>query len=140
MRVSLTILLLFISAIAHAKHAPYYDLISNIKNFDKALVARDTIRLKELLDDEIGYGHSNGWIQTKRDLINDLYNGKLTYTKISTSDEILVVKDKNASMRMTAEVDIVLNGSPMQFKLKVLQVWVKKKKHWVLFARQSVKV
>ena len=92
------------------------------------------------MDDEIGYGHSNGWIQTKRDLINDLYNGKLTYTKISTSDEKLVVKDKNASMRMTAEVDIVLNGSPMQFKLKVLQVWVKKKKHWVLFARQSVKV
>jgi hypothetical protein len=126
--------------VAHAEHAPYYDLISNIKNFDKALIAGDTVRLNELLDDEIGYGHSNGWIQTKRDLINDLYNGKLTYTKISTSDEKLVVKDKNASMRMTAEVDIVLNGSPLQFKLKVLQVWVKKKKHWVLFARQSVKV
>ena len=125
---------------AYAERTPYYDLISNIKAFDKALVARDTIRLKELLDDDIGYGHSNGWIQTKRDLINDLYNGKLTYTKISTSDEKLVVKDKNASMRMTAEVDIVLNGSPMQFKLKVLQVWVKKKKHWILFARQSIKV
>ena len=126
--------------VAYAERTPYYDLISNIKAFDKALVARDTIRLKELLDDDIGYGHSNGWIQTKRDLINDLYNGKLTYTKISTSDEKLVVKDKNASMRMTAEVDIVLNGSPMQFKLKVLQVWVKKKKHWILFARQSIKV
>ncbi len=136
----IVVIFILFQFVAHAEHAPYYDLISNIKDFDKALIARDTIRLKELLDDEIGYGHSNGWIQTKRDLINDLYNGKLTYTKISTSEEKLVVEDKAATMRMTAEVDIVLNGSPMQFKLKVLQVWVKKKKHWVLFARQSVKV
>ncbi len=136
----IVVIFILFQFVAYAEHAPYFDLISNIKDFDKALIARDTVRLKELLDDEIGYGHSNGWIQTKRDLINDLYNGKLTYTKISTSEEKLVVEDKAATMRMTAEVEIVLNGSPMQFKLKVLQVWVKKKKHWVLFARQSVKV
>jgi hypothetical protein len=50
------------------------------------------------------------------------------------------VEGKTASARMTVDVDVLMDGKPMSFKLKVLQVWVWKNKHWQLFARQSVKM
>jgi ketosteroid isomerase-like protein len=132
------ILLLFVSFGAFAQKEA--DLKNTVLALDKALIAKDSVALQGLLDDEVSYGHSNGWIETKRDVIHDLYNGKLTYKQIRQESQSVKVSGKVAYARYVAELDIEMNGKPIQLKLSVLQVWVWKNKHWTLFARQSTKV
>ncbi len=135
-----TILLLFLSCALFAQQPDYVSLNHAIADFDKALETRDTVALKWLLSDRINYGHSNGWIETKRELIEDLYNGKLIYKKITATAPATKTSGNTAAARSTADIDAVMDGKLMSFKLKVLQVWLWENEHWVLFARQSVSV
>ena len=141
MRCLLTISLLFISIGVFGRKADTTLLRRSVEEFDGALIKRDTIVLKRILSDNLSYGHSNGWIQSKTEVIGDLYSGKISYKKIESKGfEIAGTTKNTASIRMNAEIDLEMNGKPLQVKLSVLQVWVWKSKHWELFARQSVKI
>jgi hypothetical protein len=130
--------LLALSTSGFAKKADKEGLMIAIADFDKALIDKDSVALKRLLSDEVSYGHSNAWLENKQEVIVDLYNGKLTYKKIEQESPEIKIYGKSASVRTVANIDAVLDGKLMSFKLKVLQVWVWKNNHWELFARQSV--
>jgi hypothetical protein len=44
-----------------------------------------------------------------------------------------------ASVRFVGVYDSTFDGKRAETRLKVLEIWVKKKKGWKLFARQAVK-
>ncbi len=138
MKYLLTILLLTINTAIFAQQPDYGALNHAIVDFDKALELRDSVALKWLLSDKVSYGHSNGWIETKKEVITDLYNGKLIYKKIAATTPEIKTEGTVAAARSVAEIDAVMDGKLMSFKLKVLQVWVWEGGHWALFARQSV--
>jgi hypothetical protein len=140
MRYLFFLLLVAVSIKSFAQKQDKGSIATVISSFDKALVSKDSVELKKLLSDSLSYGHSNGWIETKADVIGDLFNGKLTYKQINAPSPDITVEGKTASARMTVDADVLMDGKPMSFKLKVLQVWVWKNKHWQLFARQSVKM
>ncbi len=140
MRYLVTILFLFVSVTLFAQMPDSKALDNAIADFDKALINTDSVALKRLLSNDLLYGHSNGWVETKKELITDLFNGKLMYVTISPKIENKTIEGNSAAVRSYAEIDCVMDGKPMSFKLKVLQVWVWKNKKWELFARQSVKV
>ncbi len=107
---------------------------------DRALLAKDSISLKRLLDGNMTYGHSNGWIQTKNDVVSDLFNGKITYKQITVTDKDIKVSGRYATVRMKADVDVMVSNTPVHVRLNILQVWRWKHRHYVLIARQSVKI
>jgi len=138
MRQKLIILLLIISTNTFAQKANSLDLEKCVADLNTALVNRDTFRLRILLRDDLHYFHSNGWQQSKTDVMDDLYNGKLTYKKIITSNQSLHFISKDlASVNMTAEIDAVLNSKPMHLSLDVVQMWSWKENRWELFSRLS---
>jgi delta-aminolevulinic acid dehydratase/porphobilinogen synthase len=123
--------------------------------FDRALVNADTVVLKELLHDQVLYGHSNGWIQNKRSVIKDLYNGKIKYHSIEkprltepNSSGALVYEGmeydtiyKNIrTVNSLSQVAVTVDGEYLEIKLSVTQVWIKEKGKWQLVARQSTKI
>jgi hypothetical protein len=109
-------------------------------DLNKALVTQDTVALNQLLHEKVNYGHSNGWVQTKREVINDFVNGKLKYTSVeSVVGKVEVIKN-NALVRSESMVEGVGNGNAFKMKLQVLQVWMWEKNKWLLIARQSVKL
>lgn len=140
MRYIFTILSLFVCGSLFAQQPDYGSLPHAVADFDKSLETKDTVALKWLLSDKLQYGHSNGWIEKKEDVIKDLFNGKLTYKKIKATDQNVTTDGDVAAVRNTVDIDVLFNGKPMNFKLKVLQIWLWENKHWVLFARQSVSV
>jgi hypothetical protein len=140
MKLFTVILSFFLTASAFAQQPDYASLNHAVADFDKALEGKDSVALKWLLNDKVSYGHSNGWIETKQEVIDDLYNGKLTYKKISATKPDTRISGDVMSARSIADIDAVMNGKLMSFKLKVLQVWVWENEHWTLFARQSVPV
>jgi hypothetical protein len=111
-----------------------------VAKLNKALIAKDTVVLKQLLHRDATYGHSNGWVETKADVINDLVTGKLTYSKIDTKNVKWIVNNNVATIRNSSEISFELDGKPGELNLHVLQVWLKTNKGWQLLARQSTKI
>lgn len=141
MRYVLICLLFFVNSKVAAFQPPKRHIIdSAVIELDRALLNNDTSYLNVLLDKDIAYGHSNGWIETKRDVIDDLYNGKLIYKQINTTEKKIEFRGKVAIVRTKADVDVVVSNTPVHLKLGILQVWRLKHKRWVLIARQSVKI
>lgn len=107
---------------------------------NEALLKKDAAVLKVLLHNDLSYGHSNGWIQSKEDVMADFVSGKIEYKKIEIGEENFVVNKEAVSVRSITKVEGVVNGTAFSMSLQVLQVWKRIKKQWVLIARQSVKV
>lgn len=111
-----------------------------VTKFDKALLTKDTTVLKQLLHKDLSYGHSSAWVESKHDLLRNLYNGKITYTRVESKDLKWTVANDIASVRSKADLEYVLDGKPGAVTLHVLQVWRKSSGRWQLFARQSTKI
>lgn len=136
----LTIALLFTSLIVIAQ-ADSVELENAMRKLDKALLEKDSLVLAEVLYKEVSYGHSNGWVQTKKDVWDDFVSGKLIYKKITNSSSAIAAIDKKwATVRTNTAVEGKVNDKDFNMTLHVLQVWMKTKKGWQLFARQSAKI
>jgi hypothetical protein len=102
-------------------------------------VNKNTISLNQQTDKALSYGHSNGWVQSKADLIKDFETGYISYQSITEDSITVLINGTMANVRFVSNVSAALKGATNSFRLKVLEVWVKKSKRWVLFARQAVR-
>jgi Domain of unknown function (DUF4440) len=114
-------------------------LTTTVKEFHQALIKKNTISINQQTDKALTYGHSNGWVETKADLIKDLETGYISYQEIKEDSITITMNGDMANVRFLADIKASMKGVPNTFLLKVLEVWVKKSKRWVLFARQAVK-
>ena len=110
-----------------------------VAKFDKAILAKDTVVLKQLLHKDLSYGHSNAWVETKGDLLKNLFNGKITYTKIEAGQRQWLTAKDWANVRTTMNIEYVMDGKEGSVTLHVLQVWMKTNKGWQMIARQGAK-
>jgi len=112
-----------------------------MQQLDKALLQKDETVLKSVLHKDIGFGHSNGWIQTKNDILNDFTSGKLTYNKFeNNSSAIVKINKKYATVKTNTNAEGVVNRTAFKLTLHIMQFWIKTKKGWQLIARQSAKL
>ncbi len=139
MKYIFTILFLFLSICVVAQTADEQKLVTTVKEFHQALVNKNTISINQQTDKALSYGHSNGWVETKTDMIKNLETNYISYQSFK-EDSIKVSSNGNiANVRFVATIEASLKDSRTTYNLKVLEVWVKKGKRWLLFARQSVK-
>lgn len=138
MRGLVTILLFFTSLMVAAQTADE-KLITTIKEFHQALVKKNTVSIIQQTDKAMSYGHSNGWVETKAEMINNLQTGYLTYRSFKEDSLQVTINGNVAHARFIADIEATLNQKDSQYHLKVLEVWVKKGNRWLLFARQAVK-
>lgn len=126
---------------AFAQTADEAKLIATVKEFHQALVKQNTVSLNQQTDKALSYGHSNGWIQSKKDLIKDFERGYISYQSIKEDSITVLMNENMANVRFVADITATLGGTTTvnNYHLRVLEVWVKKGKRWVLFARQAVK-
>ena len=134
----LSILLFFIFIFAKAQ-TEEAKLATTIKEFHQALVKKNTISINQQTDRALSYGHSNGWVETKSDMLKNLETGYISYLGYKEDSLNVVVNGNVAHARFIADISASLNGTNGNNHLKVLEVWVKKGKRWLLFARQAVK-
>jgi len=137
-RAAITILLLLIAGLLRAQQDTG-KLMTTVKEFHQALVKRNTGAINQQTDKALSYGHSNGWVETKTDLIKNLETGYMSYFDYKEDSMNVVVNGNVAHARFIADIRASLNGNNANFHLKVLEVWVKKGKRWLLFARQAIR-
>jgi Domain of unknown function (DUF4440) len=138
MKLFITVSLMFFSFIGLAQ-TDEEKLKATVKEFHQALVNKNTISINQQTDKALSYGHSNGWVQTKADVIKDLETGFISYGEIKEDSIVIMINGNMANVRFLANITAKMKETTSNFKLRVLEVWVKKSKRWVLFARQAVK-
>jgi hypothetical protein len=138
MRKLLLILLLFISFGAFAQKAN--DLHGSIERFRYALLTRDTATMNELMARKFVYTHSNGWQQSRQEIKDDLYNGKIIYKKIDQKIVEEQIFKEDATVWFIADIVVEMEGKPVAIKLKVTQTWGLENGTWKLLMRSSVKI
>ena len=136
MKIGQLILLLFVHVAVYAQKDTI--LVKRCIDFHQKLIANDK-SLINYLDDNLSYGHSNGWLESRQDMLSNLNSGKIKYNGIE-EDSITSVADKDLGwVRFVADMNVEMNGKPVTFRLKVLEVWRQKDGSWKLYARQAVR-
>lgn len=110
-----------------------------IMEFHQSLVVKNISAINQQTDRELSYGHSNGWVETKKDMISNLETGYLKYNSFKEDSLVISMNGNVANARFVADINVTLRGNTATYRLKVLEVWVKKGKRWLLFARQAVR-
>jgi hypothetical protein len=138
MKFLLTMTLFFVSFVALGQ-TNEEKLTATVKEFHQALVKKNTIAVNQQTDKALSYGHSNGWVETKADIIKDLETGYISYQNFKEDSITVLINGNMANVRFIADITATMKEATNTYHLKVLEVWVKKAKRWVLFARQAVK-
>ena len=140
MKLVLAIVLLFVN-VAVSAQVDSLGLKHAMQKLDAALLQKNETDLNSVLHKDASFGHSNGWIQSKNDVLNDFKSGKLTYDKIENNSSVLVrINKKSATVKTNTNAEGNVNGTPFKLTLHVMQFWIKTKKGWQLIARQSSKL
>ncbi|MFM2139113.1 MAG: hypothetical protein RJA57_1420 [Bacteroidota bacterium] len=115
-------------------------LTGSVSGFHADLVNRHLDRIRRWTDPRLTYGHSNGWVESREDLLRNLETGVMRYEAFTTDSLALAFSGSTAQVRFIADIRAALNGAPpADYRLRVLEVWVKRGTRWHLFARQAVR-
>lgn len=131
------ILLLFDTRAYTQKSSSFESIVNNL---NQALIDKNQNQLSQLLHEDLSYGHSNGWVETKDELINNNVSHYLIYERIQMDSLTLNYSGKFAIIRYQAIHDVILKEKKISLLLHVCQVWIKSKGRWQLLARQSTKL
>ena len=132
------IVLLLGSVVVHAQ-TNEEKLTVTLKEFHQALVKKNTVSINQQTDKALSYGHSNAWVETKTEMIKNLETNYINYHSYKEDSLKVIINGNMANARFVADIAVTLNGNKGNYHLNVLEVWVKKGKRWLLFARQAVK-
>ncbi len=78
-------------------------------------------------------------MQTKADLIKDFETNYISYQKIKEDSITITRNGTMANVRFVSEITATMKATTNTYRLKVLEVWIKKGTRWLLFARQGIR-
>lgn len=93
--------------------------------------------LAGILDERLMYVHSNGWTQTKKEIIDDLKSGKLNYVSIDVKSNKVRVYNNTAIVNGAGSFQVTMDGKPLTIELSYTEVYVKEKSRWLLASRHA---
>lgn len=140
MKILFTILLLVFGCTTFAQSSDETKLIQTVREFHQALVKKNIVSINQQTDKALSYGHSNGWVENKTELMKDLETGLISYQKFTEDSITVSLNGSMANVRFLANVEATMRAVTNTYSLKVLEVWVRKGNRWVLFARQAIKI
>jgi len=136
----LTLTIFFITCFAAAAQTKEETTVAAaVEQLRLAMVNADSGKLVSLTSTKLSYGHSGGHVEDQKEFIEKIISGKSDFVKIDLSEQTISITRKTAVVRHNLAAVTNDNGKPGEVHLKVLLVWVKEKKHWLLLARQAVK-
>lgn len=111
-----------------------------MRQMHQALVSGNADSLRMFTSPDLTYGHSNGWVETQQQMLDNLHTGIIDYSSFAEDSMHVVISGKQAHIRFFAEIGATLNGKTSIYRLRVLEVWIKDGKSWKLYARQAVRI
>jgi predicted ester cyclase len=99
----------------------------------------DTAALGRILHDHLRYIHSNGWIESRDDILQDLSDSTLVYHKVTVQGDTVAVVGSTAVVTGRGIFDVSLRGERYQFNLLYTEVYARERERWWLVQRHACK-
>ncbi len=97
-------------------------------------------KLEAIVAEKLSYGHSGGHVEGKAEFVEKIVSGKSDFVSIDLTEQSISISGKTAVVRHILNAKTNDGGKPGEVHLRVLIIWQKKNGHWVLLARQAVKM
>ncbi|NOS93367.1 MAG: nuclear transport factor 2 family protein [Cyclobacteriaceae bacterium] len=140
MRKSLALLILLCISFIHEMPAqsPTDQQILTLskKKFDW-MIHKNVDSLALVLDNDLRYVHSNGWSETKQEVLDDLLSGKLNYVAVDIHAAQVRLYEQTAIVNGTGKFQVTMNGNPLTIELGYTEVYVKRQGKWLLATRHA---
>lgn len=104
------------------------------------LVKANHDSLNTLLADRVNYIHSNGWIQSRQEILDDMKSGKLKYESVNVESSEVNVMGTTAIVTGRGVFSGVMNGITFSVKLLYTEIYIKIDSNWKLVGRHACKV
>lgn len=115
-------------------------IIQLSKNKFEWLIIKNIDSLKMVLDDQAQYVHSNGWIQTKQEVLDDVISGKLNYQEVIVSEASVRLYPGMAILIGKGKFSGSVNKNLFTMELLYTEVYVKRGMKWLLTSRHANKL
>lgn len=132
--------LLLAAQVSSAQTKDSLALVKAINQLSAAMVSGDKTALYAITSSQLSYGHSGGAIENQEQFVTKISSGKSDFVDIALTEQTIAVAGKTAIVRHKLVAQTNDQGKPGQVQLKVLLVWQKERKNWVLLARQAIKL
>lgn len=104
------------------------------------MVKKQLDSLSNMLDERAVYVHSNGWQQNKKEVIEDLKNGKLIMNSVTVTEAKARVYKGAVIINGKGKFDVVVEGNSVVIELLYTEVYVRKKEGWLLVTRHANRI
>jgi hypothetical protein len=105
------------------------------------LIRKDYAALESLLAPDLQFIHSNGWVQSRQEVLDDLKSGKLNYTGISVEEASVRLYDNCSIVTGKGRFrGLMPDKSTFELRLLYTETYVKSGGRWLLAGRQAVKI
>jgi hypothetical protein len=112
----------------------------NIEKLHSALINKDSLGLENLIHDSVSYGHSNGLLETKHSLWQNLKSNYIKYYDIKYKQLKIQSFNNIKIVRYAMDVNVDFENKNFNLELYNQQTWLYQNKRWQLIARQATKI
>lgn len=127
--------LLSLNAFGQKSEAKSIIMLSQKKN--QLMIDKDTNALKKIFTEDIKYIHSNGKIDNLSSLLNSIGRKENKIFRQDLSQPEVRLKNKVAILVGNLAFSAVNKENKLEYDLVITEVWLKKKKKWVLWTRHA---
>lgn len=117
---------------------------TDIKNIHlqkfKWLIDKKTDSLSTLLHNDVHYIHSNGWKETKEELLRNIQSNKLSYQGVTIHESEVRIEGNTGIVTGKGTFNVSLDGKPMEIQLYYTEVYVITENGIKLMSRHACKI
>jgi glycerophosphoryl diester phosphodiesterase len=99
-----------------------------------------TDSLAMLLDDDVYYIHSNGWKESKEEVIKNIQSGKLRYINVDVQEADVRFKESTAVVTGKGIFNVSMEGKPLEINLYYTEVYAILPEGIKLLSRHACKI
>lgn len=104
------------------------------------MVNKNIDSLNAILDERVQYIHSNGWVENKKEIIEDIRSGKLVMSSVKVSEASARVYKGFVIVNGKGSFNVLLNGEPIDISLLYTEVYAKRQNGWLLVSRHANRI
>ena len=106
------------------------------RKFDH-MISVELDSLIPLLHPELQYIHSNGWVEDKNEVLDNLKSGYLSYNELKYKEAEVRLFGETAIITGLAEFNVALEGRRIVLDLLYSETWYKSENGWQLIHRHA---
>lgn len=106
----------------------------------KWMMDRNYDSIQWVLHPQVVFIHSNGWIQTASEVVEDLKSGKSFYLSVEVKEAAVRQVDHCVVVTGSGQFTGKIHDTPFSVRLLYTEVYVRKEDHWLLLQRHASKL